>query len=115
MEKVKSLLPYDMSRGGQTIQQLDLTFVNHNRKNKLFSFATSKLEELQKQYNDTLTLWEWNNYVDSFNINFEPVIGQTYYLYEGTTKFVSILSPKEFRKESLGATKLCADGYWIKL
>jgi hypothetical protein len=53
--------------------------------------------------------------VDSFNISFEPVIGQTYYLYEGTTKFVSILSPQEFRKETLGATKLCADGYWIKI
>lgn len=115
MSKVKALLPYDMSRGGQTIQQLDLTFVNHNRKNKLFSYATSKLEELQNQYNETLSLWEWNDYVDSFNISFEPVVGQTYFLYEGVTNFVSILSPKEFRKPCLGATKLCADGYWVKI
>ncbi len=115
MQKVKSLLPYDMDRGGQVIEKLDLTFINHNRKNKLFTYATSKIDELRKQYQDTIELWEWNDYVDSFNISFEPVVGKTYYLYEGITKFVSILTPQEFRKESLGATKLCADGYWVKV
>ncbi len=115
MQKVKSLLPYDMDRGGQVIEKLDLTFINHNRKNKLFTYATSKIDELRKQYQDTIELWEWNDYVDSFNISFEPVVGKTYYLYEGITKFVSILTPQEFRKKSLGATKLCADGYWVKV
>lgn len=104
-----------MDRGGQVIEKLDLTFVNHNRKNKLHAYATSKLEDLKTQYQQTIDLWQWNDYVDSFNISFEPVVGQTYYLYEGTTKFVSILSPKEFKKTCLGITKLCSDGYWIKI
>lgn len=115
MQKVKALLPYDMDRGGQIIEQLDLTFTNHNRKNKLFTYATSKMDELREQYQNTIELWQWNDYVDSFDINFEPVIGHTYYLYEGVTKFVSILSPQEFKKNSCGSTKLCADGYWIKV
>jgi len=34
VSKIKSLLPYDMARGGQVIEKLDLTFANHNRKNK---------------------------------------------------------------------------------
>jgi hypothetical protein len=113
--KIKSLLPYDMDRGGQVIEKLDLTFANHNRKNKLHSYATSKMEDLKRQYEETISLWEWNEFVDSFDINFEPVIGQTYYLYEGSTKFVSILSPSEFKKPCLGITKLCSDGYWVKL
>jgi hypothetical protein len=112
---IKSLLPYDMARGGQVIEKLDLTFVNHNRKNKLYSFASAKMEDLKKQYDETIALWEWNDYVDSFDIGFEPVVGKTYYLYEGATKFVSILSPEEFKKKTLGATKLSADGYWIKI
>lgn len=112
---IKSLLPYDMTRGGQVIEKLDLTFVNHNRKNKLHSFAAAKMEDLKKQYDETIALWEWNDYVDSFDIGFEPVVGKTYYLYEGVTKFVSILSPEEFKKKTLGATKLSADGYWIKI
>ena len=112
---IKSLLPYDMARGGQVIEKLDLTFVNHNRKNKLHSFASAKMEDLKKQYDETIALWEWNDYVDSFAIGFEPVVGKTYYLYEGVTNFVSILSPEEFKKKTLGATKLSADGYWIKI
>ena len=112
---IKSLLSYDMARGGQVIEKLDLTFVNHNRKNKLHSFATAKMEDLKKQYDETIALWEWNDYVDSFDIGFEPVVGKTYYLYEGITKFISILSPEEFKKKTLGATKLSADGYWIKI
>jgi hypothetical protein len=73
------------------------------------------MDDLRKQYEDTIALWEWNEYVDTFDIGFEPVVGKTYYLYEGVTKFVSILSPKEFRKKSLGTIKLSSDGYWIKL
>lgn len=114
-DKSKSVLTYDISRGGQVIEKLDLTFVNHNRKSKLYSYATTKIDELRKEYEDTLSLWEWNEYVDSFYIGFEPVIGQTYYLYEGVTRFISILSPTEFRRRAIGATKLCVDGYWIQI
>jgi hypothetical protein len=114
-QPVKSLIPYDMDRGGQVIEKLDLTFVNQNRKNKLHNYATAKMEDIKKQYDDTIALWEWNNYVDSFNIGFDPVVGKTYYLYEGTTKFVSILSPKEFKRECVGITKLTSDGYWEKI
>jgi hypothetical protein len=73
------------------------------------------MEDIKKQYEDTLMLWEWNNYVDTFEIGFEPVIGKTYYLYQGVTKFISIITPQEFKKKSLGATKLCSDGYWIEV
>lgn len=111
-DPIKSLIPYDMDRGGQVIEKLDLTFANHNRKNKLHSYATSKLEEIKKQYDETIELWKWNDYVDSFNIGFEPVVGKTYYLYEGVTKFISILSPQEFKRECVGVAKLCSDGYW---
>jgi len=112
---IKSLIPYDMDRGGQVIEQLDLTYINHNRKNKLHSYAASKMEDLKKQYDETIKLWEWNEYVDTFDIGFEPVVGKTYYLYEGIKNFVSILSPQEFKKRTLGATKLCSDGYWEKV
>ena len=112
---IKASLPYDLSRGGQVIEKLDLTFVNHNRKNKLHSYAAAKMEDLKNQYDETIRLWEWNDYVDSFDIGFEPVAGKTYYLYEGVKNFVSILTPEEFKRKSLGAAKLSADGYWVKV
>lgn len=104
-----------MDRGGQVIEKLDLTFVNQNRKNKLHNYATAKLEDIKKQYDATIALWEWNDYVDSFNIGFDPVVGKTYYLYEGATKFVSILSPEEFKRKCVGVTKLTSDGYWEQI
>jgi hypothetical protein len=113
--KIKSLLPYDMDRGGQVIEKLDLSFVNHNRKNKLHAYATSKMEDLKKQYDETIALWEWNDYVDTFEIGFEPVVGKTYYLYKGITNFISILNPLEFKRDCVGVTKLCSDGYWVKI
>lgn len=114
-EPIKSLIPYDMNRGGQVIEKLDLTFVNHNRKSKLFHYANAKLESIKQQYQQTIDLWEWNEYVDTFDINFDPVVGKTYYLYEATSKFVSMLSPAEFNRECVGVTKLNSDGYWEKV
>jgi hypothetical protein len=114
MDKAKAELSYDMSRGGQVIEKLDLTLVNQNRQNKLHAYATAKMEDLKKQYDETMALWEWNNYVDSFSLGFDPVVGKTYYLYEGVSKFVSILSPEEFKRSSVGSAKLSSDGYWIK-
>lgn len=112
---IKSLIPYDVERGGQVIEKLDLTFVNHNRKSKLFHYANSKLEEIKQQYKQTIALWEWNEYVDTFDINFDPIVGRTYYLYEASTRFVSMLSPMEFKKDCVGSTKLNSDGYWEKV
>jgi hypothetical protein len=115
LNKVKSLLPYDISRGGQVIENLDLTPFKNNRQNKLYHHVQSKCEELKNQYNDMLELWKWNEYVDSFEIGFEPVVGKVYYLYEGVNRFVSILSPEEFKRECVGFIRLNSEGYWEKL
>ena len=114
-DPIKSLLPYDTSRGGQVIEKIDLSVIDTNRKSKLYNYASSKMEDIKRQYDETLALWEWNEYVDSFNIGFEPVVGKIYYLYERSTKFISILSPEVFKRECIGITKLNCDGYWEKL
>ena len=113
--KTKAELPYDTSRGGQVIEKLDLALINQNRQNKLHAYASAKMDDLKRQYDETIALWEWNNYVDTFSISFEPVVGKTYYLYEGLTNFISILSPEEFKRSSVGATRLSSDGYWVKV
>ena len=104
-----------MARGGQVIEVLDLTPFKNNRTNKLFHHVQAKTEDLKRQYQEMMDLWNWNDYVDSFQINFEPVVGKIYYLYEGVTNFVSIITPEEFKKKSLGCTRLNSDGYWEKI
>ncbi len=114
-DPIKSLLAYDTSRGGQVIEKLDLSLIDSNRKSKLYNYASSKMEDIRRQYEETISLWEWNEFVDSFHIGFEPVVGKTYYLYETSSKFISILSPQEFKKECVGMTKLTSDGYWERI
>ena len=112
-EHIKSMLPYDVSRGGQVVEKLDLKYINI--KYELHAYAVAEMDDLRNQYEQTMALWQWNEYVDSFDINFEPIVGKTYYLYQGITKFVSILSPTEFKRSCLGVTQLSHDGYWVKL
>lgn len=111
----KSILPYDVERGGQVIQVLDLTIFQNKQQHALGKYLNAKVEEIQTEYNKLLEIYKWNEYVMGFKINFEPIVGQVYFLYEATTRFVSILTPKELTTcKYLGSTKLTADNYWIK-
>jgi len=50
-------------------------------------------------------------------INFEPIVGHTYYLYNFERgKTLSLLAPNEWNKEDLcvGAYTLTSDNKWIK-
>lgn len=112
---IKSILPYDVERGGQPIQVLDLTIFQDKQKNSINKYVEAKLDEIQQEYNDLLKIYEWNKYVMSFKINFEPIVGKVYYLYEASTNFISILSPQELTTcKYVGSAKLTADNYWIK-
>jgi hypothetical protein len=112
---IKSILPYDVERGGQAIQLLDLTIFQTKQQNALNKYIQAKIDDIQEEYHNLLEIYKWNEYVMSFKINFEPTVGKVYHLYEATTNFVSLLSPTELTTcKYVGSTKLTADNYWIK-
>ena len=112
---IKSILPYDVERGGQPIQLLDLSIFQSKQHNALNKYIEAKAHEIQKDYKELVELYNWNEYIMQFKINFEPIVGKTYYLYEATTKFISILTPKELTTcKCVGSAKLTSDNYWIK-
>ena len=51
--QIKSLLPYDTSRGGQVIAQIDLSVIDSNRKSKLYNYASAKMDDIKRQYEET--------------------------------------------------------------
>lgn len=111
----KSILPYDVERGGQIIQLPDLSIFQNKQQNALAKYIQASIEDLQTKYLNLLEIYKWNEYVMSFKINFEPVVGKVYYLYEASTNFISILTPDELTTcKFIGSTKLTADNYWIK-
>ena len=112
---IRSLLPYDTERGGQVIQPLDLSIFQNKQQSSLNKYLHARAQEIQTEYECLVELYKWNDYVMQFKINFEPVVGKIYYLYEGTTKFISILTPAELKMcKYVGSAKLTADNYWIK-
>ncbi len=69
----------------------------------------SKIEKLQKEYNDSLMVWE-------SKISFEPIVGKTYFLYNfNGTNTLSLISPQEWNREKdfIGSFTLNSDNKWI--
>ncbi len=69
-----------------------------------------KARTLQNEYETSMLVWE-------SIMNFEPIVGHTYYLYNferGRT--LSLLSPNEWNKSDLfvGAYTLTSDNKWLK-
>jgi hypothetical protein len=48
--------------------------------------------------------------------NFEPIIGEIYYLYEiRGNNVLSMIKPEEWGQKHLGSFKLSVDKIWVKL
>jgi len=68
------------------------------------------IETLQKEYMDSLMVW-------GSKISFDPIVGETYYLYNfNGVNTLSLLSPKDWNKDNdfIGAFTLNSDRKWIK-
>lgn len=100
------------------MELLDLDKFKSIRHLNLAKKIETKLEELKKEYNSLVSLYEWNAFVDTFECSIECTIGQTYYLYETDEgrKFLSIIDPDSFtfKFKCHGATTLNSDGFFIK-
>ena len=57
---------------------------------------TEKFKELKNAYDELITDFNWNKIIFDSEINFTPVIGRTYYLYETDKRFLSLISPEEW-------------------
>ena len=69
-----------------------------------------KIKKLQEEYESSILVWE-------SIINFEPIIGHTYYLYDfdkGMT--LSMVSPKEWKYSDrfVGSFTLNSENKWLK-
>lgn len=73
-------------------------------------------EALRAKYQDLLTKYEHNRTIYNSEINFTPVVGQTYYLYNLRGKqFLSLIAPQHSGwQEFLGAYRLNSSFVWEK-
>ena len=83
---------------------------------KATKYFKTKLSEIEKEYIKLIEDYENTTLIYESDYNFEPIMGETYYLYEKIGgRFLSLIAPNEWNKKYLGSYLLTTDGKWEKV
>lgn len=112
-----ALKPYGTNVGAPSIKTTEISNWKNIGIAKVNHSLKQKFEELQSEYQNLMEEYHWNELIYTTEYNFEPQIGETYYLYrrENETTFLSIISPESFKMEFVAAFKLNSDKIWKKV
>jgi len=108
------LKAYATNLGAPAITTDDVTTWKNTNISKVNHEFKTRYEELKAAYKTMMEQFEYNNLIYSAKFSFEPVVGETYHLYEGKDKhpFLSLIAPHECNFTYLGTFKLKADKLW---
>ena len=106
----KKNYPVNFSSKNFEIENID------NLKIEARPYFKKKFLEIKEEYDKLLKKLEWNELIFNSKFSFKPIIGQKYYLYKSNTNyFLSIIHPKEWKKEYIGTFKLNSNQSWDKI
>jgi hypothetical protein len=114
------ILPYGSNVGAPVIHPLDITPWKRDGVKRVNERLYTKFEELKREYEILMDELKWNELVYSATFNFEPIIGQVYYLYKKENEHIlSIISPGEwgnrYKLEWVGSFQLGSDKNWVMI
>jgi len=112
-----SILPYATTVGAPVIKVDDVALWKNRNISSANHLFETRFDELKSAYNKLMTEYEYNNIIYNAKFTFEPIIGETYHLYEkkdGPT-FLSLIAPHECNFKHLGSFKLKADKIWERV
>lgn len=112
-----NLLPYGSNIGAPSIKVDNIDGWKRSNAQKVNKELSAKFEELKIEYKKLLEDYELNQLIYSAHYNFEPLIGEIYYLYYNKNRniFLSIIKPEEWNLECIGGFKLDSKNKWIKI
>lgn len=112
-----SLLPYGTNVGAPAIITEDTNAWKNRNVNKANKQIKAKYLELKAEYDKVLQSLEYNNLVYNARFNFEPIIGEIYYLYKNKNQepFLSIIAPSDCNFDYVGSFYLNSEQLWIKV
>ena len=110
-------MPYGTDLGAPSIRPENIENWKNSKIIKVNKEFSNRYEFLKKQYDDLIEEFKWNDIIYGSKFNFEPVVGETYYLYYGQNgkKFLSLIEPNQWNKEHIGTFTLNFDNKWIKI
>ncbi|RYD31598.1 MAG: DUF2452 domain-containing protein [Verrucomicrobiaceae bacterium] len=108
-----AFLPYPVSTLGPPIVPNDLTSFKSRGISQVERDLRQKLEEIRELYLQTIDHYNWNKLIYEAEIQFEPVIGGVYHLYEmGNRRMLSMVGPDQWSHKHLATVRLNLDRQW---
>lgn len=114
-----SKLTYGSNLGSPSIHPDDVEGWKISNIQKANHYFESRFQEIKKEYEKLIEEFNWTEMVYKAKYNFEPIIGNSYYLYTNEEQeiFLSIISPNEWNnyEKYIGEFKLNSKNKWEKL
>jgi len=108
-----AFLPYPVSTLSPKIVPNDLSTFKSRGISQVERDLQQKLIEIREQYIATVEHFNWNKLVYEAEINFEPIVGETYHLYRIRGKeTLSMIAPDQWPHPHLATFRLNLDRQW---
>jgi hypothetical protein len=109
----RSFLPYPASTLSPRIVPTDLSSFKSRGISEVERDLQQKLVELREKYLAAIDHFNWNKLVYEAQIQFEPVVGETYHLYKsGGRRMLSMIAPDQWSMVHLATFRLNVDRQW---
>ncbi|NJM36582.1 MAG: DUF2452 domain-containing protein [Akkermansiaceae bacterium] len=109
----RAFLPYPISTLSPPIIPNDLTSFKTRGISQVERDLQQKLQEIRESYLEAIDHFNWNKLVYEADIQFEPIIGNIYHLYEMRgRKVLSMVAPDEWAHKHLATVRLNMDRQW---
>lgn len=109
-------LPYPASTLSPPIVPTDLSNFKARGISQVERDLQQKLVEIRETYMKAIDHFNWNKLVYEAEIQFEPVVGETYHLYESRgRRMLSMIGPTEWPMHHLASFRLNVDRQWMLL
>ncbi|MFZ9938003.1 MAG: DUF2452 domain-containing protein [Luteolibacter sp.] len=110
----RAFMPYPVSTLSPPIVPNDLTSFKTRGISQVERDLRQKLTEIREDYLRAIDHFNWNKLVYEAEIRFEPVVGETYHLYEmGGRRALSMISPDQWPHRHLATVRLNVDRQWL--
>jgi hypothetical protein len=108
-----NFLAYPASRLGAKIVPQDLTSFKTRGITKVERELQQELVELRERYLAVIDSFNWNKLIYESHYRFEPIIGETYYLYDVEGRHtLSMIAPEQWHQRWVGSFRLNSDARW---
>lgn len=109
----RAFLPYPVSTLSPPIVPNDLTSFKSRGISEVERDLQQKLQEIRETYLRTIDHFNWNKLVYEADIQFEPIVGGTYHVYEVRgRRMLSMIAPEEWGQKHLATVRLNVDRQW---